>query len=634
MAGRPNWYGEHPPACTCVDCTERRRTGRKPPPKRKPRPGYRWEFCPTCNGAGAIIGRWGSELGGRMTRCPRCFRVGWVETPVKSPRKEQDEGKREPSEEAKRTAESVLEWLAKAAEEEEKPPAPPGQGETERNIHGKNCNCKACKSLRRGYAKAKRRKAGGFSQFPRAPHEKRWRVRFRLLIGITIIVAVLGLAAASYFGMLDRFLDEGNGIAAPFDPTPAPTRVTAPQATPTSTPFTSISTPIPTPLPMAQPTPSPLPMPTAMPIRPPTMVPTSVVNRIPTATPVPIPAPTLVPVPIPVPTPEPVPLPTPEPTSEPTPEPTPVVEQDFRVNRLTEEEMVGLREYALDLINIDRVKHGVGPVVLGNNPAAQMHAEDMLEHDYQGHWWVDGRKPYMVYSATGGTSYATENVASWGWTETEWRSDNCDSYLVRCRIPSPSLAIREHQWTMMYDDAYADWGHRDNILEEGHRAVNVGIAFDNRRVTFIQHFEGGDVQAAEPPTLAKDGTLTLSMQKNVEGLDILDSIAVFHDPLPELMTPEEIDALDSYCIGGGATTRCGDPIAYVLEPPPPGWYYDLAPKDVIADTWEDYKNSLRVIANIAHLATSPGVYTVVVWGEVGNDLSTEMLLELSLLSEQ
>ena len=31
-----------------------------------------------------------------------------------------------------------------------------------------------------------------------------------------------------------------------------------------------------------------------------------------------------------------------------------------------------------------------------------------------GHWWVDGRKPYMVYSETGGTSYAAENM---GWTD-------------------------------------------------------------------------------------------------------------------------------------------------------------------------------------------------------------------------
>ena len=40
----------------------------------------------------------------------------------------------------------------------------------------------------------------------------------------------------------------------------------------------------------------------------------------------------------------------------------------------------------------------MSPVVLGSNPAAQMHAEDMLAYDYIGHWWADGRKPYIVYT--------------------------------------------------------------------------------------------------------------------------------------------------------------------------------------------------------------------------------------------
>ena len=50
----------------------------------------------------------------------------------------------------------------------------------------------------------------------------------------------------------------------------------------------------------------------------------------------------------------------------------------------------------------------------------------------------------------------------------------------------------------MYDDAHADWGHRDNILRESHRAVNIGIASNGRRTTFIQHFEGGAIEADGP----------------------------------------------------------------------------------------------------------------------------------------
>ena len=80
------------------------------------------------------------------------------------------------------------------------------------------------------------------------------------------------------------------------------------------------------------------------------------------------------------------------------------------------------------------------PVVLGSNPAAQMHAQDMLEHDYFGHWWINGMKPYMVYSVTGGKSYVAENAATDGWTLRRWREKDCDSFLVRCVVPKPKEA--------------------------------------------------------------------------------------------------------------------------------------------------------------------------------------------------
>ena len=74
----------------------------------------------------------------------------------------------------------------------------------------------------------------------------------------------------------------------------------------------------------------------------------------------------------------------------------------------------------MKLINMDRGQYGISPVRLGSNIAAQLHAQDMVEHSYLGHWWLDGRKPYMVYTQTGGTSYASENAAFSGWTDRRW----------------------------------------------------------------------------------------------------------------------------------------------------------------------------------------------------------------------
>lgn len=315
--------------------------------------------------------------------------------------------------------------------------------------------------------------------------------------------------------------------------------------------------------------------------------------------------------------------PTPTPTTTATPLPS--------TQRLTAREIQELRLFALELINDDRAAHGLPAVTLGLNEAAQLHAEDMLNHDYFGHWWADGRKPYMVYSETGGTSYASENAASDGWTDRQWKASNCDSLLVSCVVSELKDAIGSAQRDMMYDDAHANWGHRDNVLRASHRAVNLGIAFNGRRVTFIQHFEGGAAEAHAPATLSRDGTVSFSLAKLEAGVRVGSVVTVYYDPPPTPKTPEQIDALDSYCVGGGFTTSCGDPVARVLEPPGPGSFYsNLDANEVVADTWNETGDVFGFTASLGRLATEPGVYTVTVWRDSGGGLLTEQLVELSV----
>ena len=56
----------------------------------------------------------------------------------------------------------------------------------------------------------------------------------------------------------------------------------------------------------------------------------------------------------------------------------------------------------LELINNERRRSGSAEVVLGNNNAAQLHAEASLNGCYSSHWGDDGLKPYMRYSLGGG----------------------------------------------------------------------------------------------------------------------------------------------------------------------------------------------------------------------------------------
>ena len=294
-----------------------------------------------------------------------------------------------------------------------------------------------------------------------------------------------------------------------------------------------------------------------------------------------------------------------------------------------------MHQLALDLINRDRATHGVAPVVMGSNPAAQMHAQDMIDHDYQGHWWANGMKPYMMYSITGGTSYVSENAASSGWTARRWWEQHCDSITASCHVPSPEEAVEELHWRMMYDDADANWGHRQNILRSSHRKVNIGIASNSRRVTFVQHFEGGDVEAVSSPTLAGDGTFSLQVAKNVPGIQIGQVASIYYDPSPARMPPEQIDALDSYCLGGGTTTSCGDPVIRILPPPGPGSNYSqLDGTEVVANLWEETNDSFQVSANIGHLITRPGVYTVTLWNNSDSSRLTDQMLALTIISQQ
>ena len=305
---------------------------------------------------------------------------------------------------------------------------------------------------------------------------------------------------------------------------------------------------------------------------------------------------------------------------------------------LSASDMDFLREFAVGYVNFDRADHGLPPVVLGTNPAAQLHAEDMLEHQYLGHWWVDGRKPYMVYTQTGGTSYAFENAASMGWTDDEWDSAECDEVGVACKIVGPEDAILALEYRMVYDDAHADWRHRDNILGESHRAVNIGVGWNGRRVTFVLHFEGGSVEADGPPVLDARGVLSLSLTKREPGDFIWGSIAIYYDPPPVSKTPAEIEALKntegfhSYCLGGGFTANCPDSYAVeVLKPSADGSPYpDLPPNVVVASSWTETATPtggrFSFTAEVGPLMREPGVYTVV----ARRDSSLEVLVALSL----
>ena len=225
----------------------------------------------------------------------------------------------------------------------------------------------------------------------------------------------------------------------------------------------------------------------------------------------------------------------------------------------------------------------------------------------------------------------SENASFSGWTDQGWENDNCDSWLVRCNRRDPQEAITQNHWSMMYDDAGSDWGHRDNILMESHRVVNLGIAWNKKRVTFVQHFEGGAVTALSGPSLTRDGVLDMELVKQEPDIDIGQVVSLYYDLTPVRMSVEQLEALDSYCVGGGQTTRCGEPVVRVLKPPGANRYYsDLDHNEIVADAWIETDSGFRFSADVSRFVQRPGVYTVIVWRDTGEARLSEQLVELSV----
>ena len=63
---------------------------------------------------------------------------------------------------------------------------------------------------------------------------------------------------------------------------------------------------------------------------------------------------------------------------------------------------IEVKRRMLEIINENRTAAGLAPLVLGDNAAAQLHAEASLEGCFLSHWDPNGLKPYMRYSLAGG----------------------------------------------------------------------------------------------------------------------------------------------------------------------------------------------------------------------------------------
>ena len=308
------------------------------------------------------------------------------------------------------------------------------------------------------------------------------------------------------------------------------------------------------------------------------------------------------------------------------------------------------KAYMLELINEERTKAGVPPVTLGDNIAAQLHAEAGLENCTGSHWGIDGLKPYMRYSLAGGYHANGEN-----WLGSDYCIKALDFYRA---LGSIKTEVREGMEGWMNSP-----GHRRSILNKWHRKVNIGLAWDKYNFRAVQHFEGDYVEYDRLPEIA-NGTLSLS-GRGTNGLRFSGKgelgLQMYYDPPPHPLTRGQVSR--TYCYSSGlliagfrypltgrsfwaedeftiAYSSCPDPYDVPPDSPPPQsprearefWKQayeasrDQAEQAITAPwltatKWEVRDANFSVTANVSGLLAEhgAGVYTVLLWGEMGGE---------------
>ena len=320
--------------------------------------------------------------------------------------------------------------------------------------------------------------------------------------------------------------------------------------------------PPPTPISIATATETPTSAPTAT-LAPTPNVPSTIAEQLtlnaigttPTAVPTATSRPTATPRPTftPRPTATPRPTNTPRPTATPTPRPTPT--PAWRPP--TAAELQDLKELMLELVNVERERHGAPAVRLGDNPSPQIHVEQALANCYSAHWDKWGFKPLYRYALTGGDQYAAENMSG---------IDYCPKQSDRYRLITPE------RWESEVEDTVQGWidssGHHRNLINPAHRVMHAGITFGKWNDAMAQVFSGDYVRWTRAPSISESqlklaGEFVNDAFWNDDGDYVLATLE-YHPPTHTL-TRGQLSG--TYCLESDID------VAYFLKPLQEGWYY-------------------------------------------------------------
>jgi uncharacterized protein YkwD len=192
------------------------------------------------------------------------------------------------------------------------------------------------------------------------------------------------------------------------------------------------------------------------------------------------------------------------------------------------------QKYVLGLVNRDREKAGLRPVVLDDtaSKAGLSHARDMARKGFTGHLGSDGSTPEQRYSESGGSDFVQENAACLADTVERPLDD-------KPRFDPAKLAALH---AMFMAELPPNDGHRRNVLNPLHNRLGIGIAepLELGQPCLTQEFvdDYGDYvalprEAKRKATLHVEGTIAPSL--------VFGGVGLGRTPLPQPLPRERLN---------------------------------------------------------------------------------------------
>lgn len=296
-----------------------------------------------------------------------------------------------------------------------------------------------------------------------------------------------------------------------------------------------------------------------------------------------------------------------------------------------------LKYFTLSKINDDRKKYNLSPLLLSNNTAAQIHANELLRTKTISHLTMDGFKPYMLYSFYNGTGYVQQNVGQISYVLENGSqdfytvSDQCyNDAKFYCPIIDQYQAINDLQHSMMYNDKLCcNDGHKNNILNKYHTHVSIGIAFNDYYFVMVQNFEN---HYLGPNFKIMKNDHDIKLEARISDPDkfnfVINHVSFFLDEFPTRLNYENNRDKNSYDFG--------DLKLMVSKPLPSDLKYiqdkeDDTYKIIEAKKWELNEDDINLEFQIPEtLNVKDKILTMVVYaqpvnteGVISNDISND-----------